>query len=179
MLCVSKWLSSESIAMKVRRRKMMQKLFLVALVVGVCSFVIVAQDPAKVGIFSALQNTRFNAPETNRQDGAINSRDAAGATGEAVAPGGRPQCRGCPSGHTHVEIFGGYSFLLFDGFETDNVDINNVLNQRIHLHGADLSGTFNFSRYVGAQFDFSIHRRSEDLAEFGLTGDAEANIQNY
>jgi hypothetical protein len=32
---------------------------------------------------------------------------------------------------------------------------------------------------VGAQFDFSLHRRSEDLAEFGLAGDAEANIQNY
>jgi hypothetical protein len=32
---------------------------------------------------------------------------------------------------------------------------------------------------VGAQFDFSLHKRSEDLAEFGLVGDAEANIQNY
>ncbi|HZF39764.1 MAG TPA: autotransporter outer membrane beta-barrel domain-containing protein [Blastocatellia bacterium] len=157
----------------------MQKLFLAALIVGVCTPAIMAQDPAKAGIYGALQNPRFNAPETNKQDANFNSRDAAGVTASAGAPGGRPQCRGCPTGHTHVEIYGGYSFLLFDGFETNNVDINDVLNERIHFHGADLSATFNFSRYVGAQFDFSIHRRSEDLNQFGLSGDAEANIQHY
>jgi hypothetical protein len=186
--------------MNVRRRKAMQKLFLVALVVGVCAPTIMAQDPVKAGIYGGLQNLRSNALETSKQDVSslplapesaplltatpetgkqyvgglpFNSRDAAGATG------GRRQCRGCPNGHTHVEIYGGYSFLLFDGFATNNVDINDVLNQRIHFHGVDLSGTFNFSRYVGAQFDFSLHKRSEDLAEFGLVGDAEANIQNY
>lgn len=178
----------------------MQKLFLAALVIGVCAPTIMAQDPAKAGIYGGLQNLRSNALETSKQDvrsppqaptsaslltaspetgkqyvgsPPFNSRDAAGAAG------GRPRCRRCPNGHTHVEIYGGYSFLLFDGFATNNVDINDVLNQRIHFHGVDLSGTFNFSRYVGAQFDFSLHRRSEDLAEFGLVGDAEANIQNY
>jgi opacity protein-like surface antigen len=165
--------------MNVRRRKAMQKLFLVALVVGVCTPALMAQDPAKAGIYGALQSARFNAPESNRQDADFNSRDAAGATAEAAAPGGGPRCRGCSSGHTHVEIYGGYSILLFDGLETNNVDINDVLNQRIHFHGAELSGTFNFSRYVGAQFDFSIHRRSEGLDQFGLAGDAEANIQHF
>jgi opacity protein-like surface antigen len=186
--------------MNVRRRKAMQKLFLVALVIGVCAPTIMAQDPAKAGIYGGLQNLRSKALETSKQDVSsppqaptsaslltappetgkqyvgsppFNSRDAAGAAG------GRPRCRRCPNGHTHVEIYGGYSFLLFDGFATNNVDINDVLNQRIHFHGVDLSGTFNFSRYVGAQFDFSLHRRSEDLAEFGLVGDAEENIQNY
>jgi hypothetical protein len=183
-----------------RRRKAMQKLFLVALVVGVCAPTIMAQDPAKSGVYGGIQNLRFNALETSKPDvGSLPQTSksespltATSETGKHYAnslpfnspaatdmAGGRSQCRGCPIGHTHVEIYGGYSFLLFDGFETDNADINDVLNNRIHFHGVDLSGTFNFSRYVGAQVDFSFFRRSEDLAEFGLTGDAEANIQNY
>src|SRR5215470_1369386 len=197
---VSKRLCSAAATVNMRRRKAMQKLFLAALIVGVCAPNILAQDPAKVGIYGGLQNLRYNALETSKQDVSslpqtskpaplltatpetgkqyvnnlpFNSPAGAGMTR------GRAQCRGCPIGHTHVEIYGGYSFLLFDGFATNNVDINDVLNNRIHFHGVDLSGTFNFSRYVGAQFDFSIHRRSEDLAEFGLAGDAEANIQNY
>ena len=176
----------------------MQKLFLAALIVGVCAPAFMAQDPTKAGIYGGLQNLRSNALETSKQDVSSLPETSKSAPLLTVTPetdkrvnslpfnspaagmaGGRAQCRGCQNGHTHVEIYGGYSFLLFDGFETDNVDINDVLNQRIHFHGVDLSGTFNFSRYVGAQFDFSLHRRSEDLAEFGLTGDAEVNIQNY
>jgi opacity protein-like surface antigen len=183
----------------VRRRKAMQKLFLMALVVGVCAPTIMAQDPANAGVYGGVQNLRFNALETSKPDVSSLPQTSKSAplltdtpeTGKqygaslpfnspsADVAGGRGQCRGCPIGHTHVEIYGGYSFLLFDGFATDNVDINDVLNNRIHFHGVDLSGTFNFSRYVGAQVDFSLHRRSEDLAEFGLTGDADVNIQNY
>lgn len=151
----------------------MQKLLLVALVVGVCTPAIMAQDSANAGIYGALPIPRFSVLETDRPDANSNSSDATNAAG------GRPRCRRCPSGHTHVELYGGYSFLLFDGFETNNVNFNDVLNNKIHFHGADLSATFNFSRYVGAQFDFSIHKRSEGLDQFGLTGSAEANIQHY
>jgi opacity protein-like surface antigen len=178
----------------------MRKLFLAALVVGLCAPTIMAQDTAKAGIYGGLQNLRYDALETSKQDFSnlpqmskpapfltatpetgkqyVNSLPFNSPAASGVA-GGKAQCRGCPIGHTHVEIYGGYSFLLFDGFVTNNAAINDVLNNRIHFHGVDLSGTFNFSRYVGAQFDFSLHRRSEDLAEFGLAGDAEANIQNY
>jgi opacity protein-like surface antigen len=151
----------------------MQKLFLVALVVGVCTHAGIAQEPTKAGIYGALPTPRFNVLETNRPDDDFNSRDVTNTTG------GRPRCRGCPSGHTHVELYGGYSFLLLDGFETNNVDFNDILNNKIHFHGADLSATFNFSRYVGVQFDFSIHERSEGLDQFGVPGDAQANIQHY
>src|SRR5262245_19644878 len=178
----------------------MQKLFLAALIVGVFAPTIMAQDPAKAGIYGGLQTLRSNVLETSKQDVSSPPQtskpaplfNATPETGKqyvkslpfnspaaAGAAGGRAQCRGCPIGHTHVEIYGGYSFLLFDGFATGNVDINDVLNNIIHFHGVELSGSFNFSRYVGAQFDFSLHRRSEDLAEFGLAGDAEVNIQNY
>jgi hypothetical protein len=191
--------------MSLRRRNKMRKLFLLALVVGVCTPAIMAQETAEAGIYGGLQSPRFNAPMTGKQgaeQGAertaiysspqslrldvpetgkryvnsfpSNSRAAAGMAA------GRTQCPPrCLSDHTKVEIYGGYSFLLLDGFETDSVDINDVLGEKIHFHGVDLSGTFNFSRYVGAQFDFSFHRRSEDLDDFGLVGDAEASVQSY
>lgn len=184
----------------------MLKLFLAALVIGVCTPAVMAQETAEAGIngglqnlrfntpraseqgaeqgpsknaiYGSLQNPRFNFPETGKPYGASfpsNSRADAGVAA------GRTQCPPrCPSDdHTNVEIYAGYSFLLLDGFETDNVDINDVLDQRLHFHGADLSGAFNFSRYVGAQFDFSIHRRNQDLEDFDLVGDAEASIQSY
>src|SRR5262245_4761131 len=125
--------------MNARRRKAMQKLFLVVLVVGVCAPVILAQDSAKAGIYGGIQNLRSDASETSKQD--VSSLPptskpaplltAAPETGKqyvnslpsnspaaAGMSGGRAQCRGCPIGHTHVEIYGGYSFLLFDGFAT-------------------------------------------------------------
>src|SRR5262249_29906840 len=137
-----------------RRRKAMQKLFLVAVVVGVCAPTIMAQDPAKPGIYGGIQNLRPNVLETSKQDFSgptqtskperlliatsetgkqyVNSLPFNSPAAAGVA-GGRAQCRGCPIGHTHVEIYGGYSFLLFDGFATNNVDINDVLNNRIHF----------------------------------------------
>jgi opacity protein-like surface antigen len=163
--------------MNVRRRKAMRKLFLVALIICVCATAIMAQESAKPGIYGALQNLRFNAMEAIKKDANFNS--TADATAMAGAAGAPAQCRGCPDGHTHVEIYGGYSFLLLDGFETVNDNFNDVLDNRLHFHGADLSATFNFSRYVGAQFDFSIHRRNENLFDFGIPGNAEANIQHY
>jgi opacity protein-like surface antigen len=184
----------------------MRKLFLFALVVGVCTPAVMAQEtagagiyggllsmrfdapransqdakqgPAKNAIYGALQNPRFNDPETGKRYGAgfpSNSRAAAGvAAGRTQCP---PRCS--RDGHTNVEIYAGYSFLLLDGFETDDVDINDVLDQRLPFHGVDVSGTFNFSRYVGAQVDFSLHRRNQDLDDFDLIGDAEASIQSY
>ena len=153
----------------------MRKLFLAAIAAGIFTPAVVAQDTAKGGIYGALQNTRFNALETSKKDAEFNSPAAV-----APAPTNSPtQCRGCPAGVNRVELYGGYSFLLLDGFETLNADFNDVLSEKIYFNGADLSATFNFSRYVGAQFDFSIHKRSEDLNDFGFAGDADADIQHY
>jgi hypothetical protein len=46
----------------------MKKLFLVALVVGVCTPAIMAQETAKAGINGGLQNVRFDANGTSMQD---------------------------------------------------------------------------------------------------------------
>lgn len=151
----------------------MRKLFLAALIAGVFTPAIMAQGPANDGIYGALQNPRFNALEMSKKDANFNSPVATAPTRRST------QCRGCPDGYNRVELYAGYSFLLLDGFETVNDDFNDVLDERIHFHGADLSATFNFSRYVGAQFDFSIHKRSEDLDDFGFAGDAEADVQHY
>ncbi|HMB26705.1 MAG TPA: hypothetical protein VKS99_01310, partial [Blastocatellia bacterium] len=118
----------------------MRKLFLVALVVGVCA-PIMAQDTAKAGIYGGLRNLRYDALETSKQDVSNLPQASKPAplltatpeTGKQYADsllfnspapagvaGGRAQCRGCRVGHTHVEIYGGYSFLLFDGFATNN-----------------------------------------------------------
>jgi len=156
----------------------MQKRFLAALIVSVCTPAIMAQEPAKAAFLSIPSNLRFEILETSKQPiNSIppNSRVAAGSPrGRAQCP---PRCRG--RDRTHVEIYGGYSLLVFDGFRTDNAVINDALRNRVHLHGADLSATFNFSRYVGGQFDFSIHRRREDFIADGGAVDAEANFQNY
>jgi opacity protein-like surface antigen len=162
-----------------RRSKAMQKLFLVALIVSVCTPAIMAQEPAKAGISNIPSNLRFETFETSKT--AIKSIPSNSRGGIGVA-GGRAQCPPrCTRGRdrTKVEIYGGYSFLLFDSFRTVDADINDILRTRVHLHGADLSATFNFSRYVGGQFDFSIHKRKEDFLIDGLGAEAEANIQNY
>jgi len=153
----------------------MRKLYLAALIIGVCAPSIMAQEPAKAGIYGDPPHQLFKALGTSDQEAEDNSR---GAQDRARR---RRRCPPiCPrSGHNHVEIYGGYSFLLLEGFRATSADFNDVLDERIYFHGGDLSGTFNFSRYVGAQFDFSLHKRSEDLDQFGVAGDAEANIQHY
>jgi hypothetical protein len=51
-----------------RRRNTMRKLFLAALVVGLCTRAIMAQETAKAGIYGGIQNLRFDAHETSKQD---------------------------------------------------------------------------------------------------------------
>lgn len=244
--------------MYVRRRNTMRKLFLAAVVVSVCTSAIMAQETATAGIYGGIQNLRFNAPatskqdakrgsaktaiygglqnlnfnlpETNRQDVkslprapkstffstispemveqyAINhplkSRDAAGGAGSLF------QCPpSCPSDdYNRVEIYGGYSLMshdfrifgivsetpttLVNGFDFFDFD----KQERFHLHGGDVSVTVNFTRYIGAQFDFSAHRRTfndfdtafivfdnpvfGDLFVFGDVARTRFRIQNF
>src|SRR5262249_42864634 len=72
--------------MNIRRRKTMQKLVLIALVVGLCTPAIMAQETAKTGIYGGLQNLRFNAPETSKQDVPQNLRFNAPETSKQDVP---------------------------------------------------------------------------------------------
>lgn len=191
----------------------MQKLFMVALVVGLCTPAITAQETAKAGIYGGLQNLRFNAPGTTKQDVPQNLRFNAPETGKqdvnilpqapktklfsaipletgkqyvnnlpfnsrgaAGRAGGPVQCPpSCPGDdYNKVEIYVGFSLLrhetrLFNLIGNDigdftGVDFNGFDDLRLtrDLPGVDLSFTYNFSRYVGAQFDFSTHTRTRD-----------------
>lgn len=184
----------------------MRKLFLVALVVGVCTSAIMAQESSNAGIYGGIQNLRFNDPTPGNQDGVSlpvapkstflsalsletarqnadkfpnNSRGASGRAGSLF------QCPpSCPDDYNRVEIYAGYSLFLFDNFGDDDIDGDDLDDffddDRLHLNGVDLSTTFNFSRYVGAQFDFSFHRRREDFfIDVGLTTDVEASVSNF
>jgi hypothetical protein len=54
--------------MSTRRRNTMRKLFLAALVVGLCTGAIMAQETAKAGIYGGIQNLRYDAYGTSNQD---------------------------------------------------------------------------------------------------------------
>ncbi|HEU0184523.1 MAG TPA: hypothetical protein VFS27_04360 [Blastocatellia bacterium] len=219
----------------------MRKLFLVALVVGVCTPAIMAQETTKAGIYGGIQNLRFHAYETSKRDAGqesekvaiyggisnlhpnvpepsnqeinslpqapkptffsatakeigrqyavsppLNSRAAAaGPVSPVQCP---PNCAG--RGYNRFEIYGGYSLMsvdfrffriagttiggvtgggLFgsDGFFGNGGFFDNRFDfferrERRHANGGDVSVTFNFSRYFGAQFDFSAYRRRFD-----------------
>ncbi len=191
----------------------MRILFLAAVVVGVCTPAVMAQETAKAGIYGGIQNLRFNAPTTSKQDVPQNLRfnapeiskqdvnilpqapkstffsaipletgkqyanslpfNSPGAAGKA---GGPVQCPpSCPSDdYNKVEIYVGYSVLrhetrLFnligdDIGDFDGVNFNDFDDLRLtrDLQGVNLSFTYNFSRYVGVQFDFSTHTRTRN-----------------
>jgi hypothetical protein len=42
--------------------------YIVALVIGVCTPAIMAQETSKAGIYGGIQNLRFKAPATSKQD---------------------------------------------------------------------------------------------------------------
>lgn len=204
----------------------MRKLLLVALIVGVCTPAIMAQETAKAGIYGGLQNLplnvygtnkqddkqepakapiyggllnlRLNIPETGDQDGnslpqepkptffsavshemaeqyainpPLNSRGASGSAGSPVqCP---PTCAGIDL--NKFEIYVGYSLLshdfLFAGiFSQTPFDPNTRFDnftfkrrRRTNLSGGEVSLTYYFSRYLGAQFDFSDHNRTPDF----------------
>lgn len=115
----------------------MRKLFLAALVVGLCTHAIMAQETAKAGIYGGLSNLRLNVPETSNRD--VDSLPQApkstffsalsrevgqqyaispplNSSGAAVSAGGQGKCPPtCPSNEfNRFEIYGGYSLLSYD-----------------------------------------------------------------
>ena len=66
-----------------------------------------------------------------------------------------------------VEFFGGFSHNRVDvGLESD--DFDEEFGNRLGTNGVNLSVTGNFSKYVGAKFDFAHHRKTEN---FDFDGD--------
>jgi len=64
--------------------------------------------------------------------------------------------------NNRVEFYGGYNYLHSDSGieeELDNSEVN------FNSHGFNASLTGNFSRYVGAKFDYSFHSKSRNFVD--------------
>src|SRR4051812_44541447 len=64
------------------------------------------------------------------------------------------------------EGFGGYSYMnLNRGFDPDefNDDFSDFPTNRVNAHGFNGSITYNWSRFLGAKFDLTLHTHGEDF----------------
>ncbi len=79
------------------------------------------------------------------------------------------------------EFFGGYSALNFDnlGGDTDNPNVNDVLGEKNTLRGLELAVTYNFHKYVGVKFDYSLHLREDNFSRPAGSGTVDTTVQNF
>jgi opacity protein-like surface antigen len=75
------------------------------------------------------------------------------------------------------EFFAGYSANEVDtrgAFSTNPNDTG-----RNHFNGFNLEGTYNFTRYIGAQADFSYHQRRGDIIVGTTTTNVTARLAQF
>lgn len=79
------------------------------------------------------------------------------------------------------EFFGGYSALNFDnlGGDTDNANVNDVLGEKNTLRGFNLAVTYNFHKYFGVTFDYSLHLREDNFTHPLGSGTIDTTVQNF
>jgi opacity protein-like surface antigen len=79
------------------------------------------------------------------------------------------------------EFFGGYSALSFDnlGGDTNNANVNDVLDEKNTLRGFNVAFGYNFHKYVGAKFDYSLHLREDNFSLTGINGTIDTTVQNF
>ncbi|HMJ07934.1 MAG TPA: hypothetical protein VK468_02945, partial [Pyrinomonadaceae bacterium] len=81
-----------------------------------------------------------------------------------------------------VEFFGGYSHNRVDtGLASEDLgtDFDTAFGKRLGANGVNLSITANFSKYVGAKFDFSTHGASSDFVFEGDQFNLKYRISNF
>jgi len=79
------------------------------------------------------------------------------------------------------EFFGGYSSLFVDSLagDTSNSVVNDVLGEKQNLRGLNLAATYNFHKYVGAKFDYSLHLREDNFSRTAGSGTIDTTVQNF
>jgi opacity protein-like surface antigen len=79
------------------------------------------------------------------------------------------------------EFFGGYSALNFDnlGDDTDNANVNDLLNEKNTLRGFNVAVGYNFHKFVGAKFDYSLHLREDNFSRPLGSGTIDTTVQNF
>lgn len=80
-----------------------------------------------------------------------------------------------------VEFYGGYSYTHFDNLsgDTEIAAINEVLGGKNGLQGFNASITYNFHRYIGAKFDYSLHLREDNFTRPAGSGTVDTTLQNF
>jgi opacity protein-like surface antigen len=79
------------------------------------------------------------------------------------------------------EFFGGYSALFVDNLagDTGSLAVDDVLGDRQTLRGFNLAAGYNFHKYVGAKFDYSLHLREDDFNRPLGNGTIDTTLQNF
>lgn len=86
------------------------------------------------------------------------------------------------SGVNRVEFFGGYSHNRVDtGLASEDLgdDFDSSFGKRLGANGVNFSITGNFSKYVGAKFDFATHSTSDSVTFDDDTFKTKYRISNY
>ena len=79
------------------------------------------------------------------------------------------------------EFFGGYSAMNLDnqGGNTDNPDLDSILDEKNTLRGFNLAIGHNFHKYVGVKFDYSLHLREDEFVRTAGSGTVDSTVQNF
>lgn len=83
--------------------------------------------------------------------------------------------------YKRYEFFAGYSALRIDNLagDTSSPAIDDVLGEKQTLRGFNLAATYNFHRYVGAKFDYSLHLREDNFTRPLGSGTVDTTVQNF
>lgn len=78
------------------------------------------------------------------------------------------------------EFFAGYSALRLDNLagDTGSREVDDVLGEKQTLRGFNLAGVYNFHKFVGAKFDYSLHLREDNFTRPLGSGTIDTSLQN-
>lgn len=78
------------------------------------------------------------------------------------------------------EFFGGYSALFVDNLagDTGSPRVDDVLGEKQNLRGFNVAAGWNFHKYIGAKFDYSLHLREDNFSRPLGSGTVDTTLQN-
>ena len=82
--------------------------------------------------------------------------------------------------YKRYEFFGGYSALFLDNLagDTGSPRVDDVLGEKQTLRGFNLAAGWNFHKFVGAKFDYSLHLREDNFSRPAGSGTIDTTLQN-
>jgi len=82
--------------------------------------------------------------------------------------------------YKRFEFFGGYSALRVGNLagDTSSPAVDDVLGEKQTLRGFNLAAGFNFHKYIGAKFDYSLHLREDNFSRPLGSGTIDTSLQN-